>query len=68
MLLRFLCSLKTFLNYVTDVYMYLKVLGGISCSQIHSHFNRKTLVRALDLLSLRTCTNVNQIGAVVLGK
>lgn len=48
--------------------MYLKVLGGISGSQTHSHFNRKMLVRALDLLSLHTCTNVNQIGAVVLGK
>lgn len=51
--------------------MYLKVLGGIPYSQTHSHFNRKhgkTLVRASDLLSLRTCSNINQIGTVVLGK
>lgn len=33
MLLRFLCSLKIFLNYVTDVYMYLKVIRGISYPQ-----------------------------------
>lgn len=38
MLWRFLCDRKTFLNYVTDVYMYLRVIGGISDSQTYFAF------------------------------
>jgi hypothetical protein len=37
MLLRFLCCLKTFLNYVTDVYKYLNPVG-ISDSQPYFAF------------------------------
>lgn len=39
MLLRFLRSMKTFLNYVTGVHRYLKVIGGISYSQADSRSN-----------------------------
>lgn len=50
--MRFLGSLKTFLNYVTDVYMYLKVTGGICDSQPHFAFQHlargETLVQVLD--------------------
>lgn len=47
MLLRFLCSIKTFLNYVTDVYMYLKVTGDICDSQPHLA-RGETLIQVLD--------------------
>lgn len=40
MLLRFLCSLKAFLNYVPGVYRYLKATG-VSESQAHFAFRRK---------------------------
>lgn len=43
MLLRFLCSIKTFLNYVTGVCMYLKVTGGIAWSQAHLAFQHLAL-------------------------
>ena len=39
MLLRFLCSIKTFLNYVTDVYMYLRVMGAFLIAGFSLHFN-----------------------------
>lgn len=53
MLLRFLCSRKTFLNYVPDVYMYLRVVGAFLIARHTRHFNTelgKTLVQALGRL------------------
>lgn len=50
--MRFLCSIKTFLNYVTDVYMYLRVVGAFLVVRHTLHFNTehgKTLVQVLDL-------------------
>lgn len=47
MLLRLLCSVKTFLNYVTGVYMYLKVTGGIGDSQPHFAFQHLACGRHL---------------------
>lgn len=39
MLLRFLCHVKTFLNYVTDVYMYLRAVRVFLIAGHTLHFN-----------------------------
>lgn len=68
MLLRFLCSRKTFLNYVTDVYMYLKVTGGISYSQTHLAFQHLAPEAARWSVASRLLharKRVNHIGTMV---
>lgn len=69
MLLRFLCSRKTFLNYVPDVYMYLRVVGAFLIARHTRHFNtelRETLVQALGRLGsvLKTKSNRNRAVSV----
>lgn len=53
--MRFLCSIKTFLNYVTDVYMYLRVVGAFLVVRHTLHFTTehgKALVRRWTLLAV----------------